>query len=51
MNILLIIVLVVSVVLGVIVAANVPISQKALNIFFLLMIVLLCLSGLGWIHV
>jgi hypothetical protein len=51
MDILVIAILIFAIVLLVLVVANVPVSQKALNILFLLMIVLLCVNGAGWIHI
>lgn len=51
MDIIVIAIMVFALMLLVLVVANVPVSQKALNILFLLMIVLLCINSAGWIHI
>lgn len=42
--------LVAAIVLLIIILAGVPVSQRAINILFLIMIVLLCVTGAGWLN-
>jgi hypothetical protein len=50
MSIIPLILLVFAVVLLVLIVAGVPVSQKVLNILFLIMIVLLCFNGIGYLN-
>ena len=47
---LLIILLVFAAVLLVLIIAGVPVSQKALNILFLILVILLILERTGWVN-
>jgi hypothetical protein len=50
MSIISIILLVFAVVLLILILANVPVSQRALNILFLILVIFMIIAGAGWLN-